>query len=223
MKLSDILCPSSFLILEGRDSTILLDLDETLFAMYPMNQRIYEAILNQESDLSKKPGAVSGDPVDPRLFQKALANYKYKDNIGIVDQGTRRGLVVLIYRPHLQAFLDQLSKMIGTEAKEVEVFTGNDTEISKIYLGAIKDHTGFVLKPFTPRHLDKSSVVVDDDRGMAAMKMMQAGLITPKQTVQIGSKTTAAHQNNWVRTDKFTGDMNDRGLADVLSQLKVRL
>jgi len=210
-------------LLESEDSTMLLDMDETLVHTLKMSPETLDYLIKNPSDKRLKPEKNSLGLKELKeyshrnveKFQKAIDNHKYKDNLVIVPHPVF-GNQIIIFRPHLKEFLDKIEEMIGSkDLKDVQVFTANIVEWGQTMVDAMNEYTGKKLQLWKKNDaLSADSLIVDDNKGSAMIKLNQTKVIDLK---------SAPDQLPWVPIDQFTGNLNDHALVDILPKIQERL
>lgn len=188
----------------------MLDFDETLAHVAGVIEErgpdLTQRMENQSDDLSflKK-----GGKLDPDRLKKAHENYKHKDNVLFTDLETRKYTSILILRPHLCKFLNSLQNLPKQLAKNVTIFTGNIE--GKKLIKIINSVCNTSIPPHQKGDTyHKDSIIVDDDRNMAFIKLYSTG-------VEKGEPRSELQR--WVKIKKFTGDLRDNELLTVSSEI----
>lgn len=193
------------MILESRDSTIMLDVDETLLHVTrPISEigaELADRMEQQSPDLFIKSRGI--EEYDPDRLEAAYENYRYKDNVIFFDHPDYGEKVAIILRPGLCEFLHKITNLSSDVAKDVVVFTANRPDYAKTLVGIINQACGTDLPIYTGDRYHPDSVIVDDHPGSAQIKLTRTG---------VGLK-------RWVKIDQFRGDLRDAALSQALPEL----
>jgi len=210
------------MIMESEDSTMLLDMDETLVHATKLAPSLLK-LLNADSRIvtSGKPFD-SKDDVKPyaeahlQEFKDAVEGYKYKDSVTIVEHRVF-GHQLLVFRPLLKEFLDELEKLVGSkDLKDVLVYSANASWWVDTLVKAVNKYTGKKLKPHVKGdkyHVD--SMIADDSWNSAKIKLLGTKVITPAE-YNGGS-------NRWVQVEEFRGNLDDKELKNTIQEIKNRV
>jgi hypothetical protein len=206
--------------LESEDSTVLLDLDETLLRVYRINPELIEF-------LRKNPGADDIRPEKGKFqdrkeiakfanenldaFNEVLENYKHKSSVKVVPHKVF-GHVAVVFRPGIVELLNGLEQMIGSkDLKDVKIFTANQLWWAEALKDALNDYTGKKTELYDLAPLTDDSKLIDDQEGSAKIKLFKSKVID-----NIMDDISGA----WVPVEPFKGNMNDRELFKVLGELE---
>ncbi|MBD3407378.1 MAG: hypothetical protein GF411_14775 [Candidatus Lokiarchaeota archaeon] len=205
----DVLC-----ILESKNSTVLLDLDETLVHVVPITTGLIEVMKRGGTKLTATPGSKEFDWYE---LKEALNNY---DGDVVVAEFPYREPSVIVFRPGLCEFLSRLQSMQGDELKNIIVFSANIADDVKVILNAIKNKCGIQLQAISKgQKFDPSSIMVDDNVDAAVMKMMATGLLPSMPRYKKPNVSMDKILPRLVRVPPFRGDLNDSSLNNILSKI----
>ncbi|MBD3406143.1 MAG: hypothetical protein GF411_08465 [Candidatus Lokiarchaeota archaeon] len=206
MRLLDLYSEPIDILLESKNSTIMLDFDETLAhvagTVEEKGSHLTFLMEEQADDLSGLEAVRV--PFDRGRFTEAYNNYKYKQNVLFTELSTRKakGTSIILLRPHLCKFLTTMQSLPPEKARNIVVFTGN-IEGEKL-IGMMNKACGTKIPPHQKSQIyHPDSLVLDDDTNMAFIKLFS----TKVEISKPGSKL-----NRWVRIPKFLGNFNDNEL-----------
>lgn len=230
MRLNEIICNNnifvtskllteSSVIFESENSTILLDVDETLLTINPPSDSLLEAFKNQSTDLDTTSDK---SRIDISEFINAFEDYKYKEHIMFINH-PKKGPIFVIFRPFLKEFLIRLINLPKNKAKNVVGATSNEEEIRKFYERIIQEYTGINIPMISPNEttLHTDSVVVDDNRGLGLSKYASTTIKNKAQYAKfvLGNVNKKTEIPNLINIKPFKGDLMDRGLNEALAEL----
>lgn len=201
----------NIIFFESKDSTIILDLDETLIHITRPSIEIMSRMLEQSKDLDIRPqNIINLDSENGIKFLKALNNYNYKNYVEIFDHPAYKHALI-IYRPGLCEFIRSLQSISNSELmKDIVIFTANTPAYARILLSLINKHCGSDLKLYDGSRLDVDSYIVDDDKNLGMIKMFKTG----------SSNNLSDASKKVLNIKKFSGDLNDNELSGVTINIK---
>lgn len=220
MKISEI-CRN--VLMESENSTIILDMDETLIILTRELEKHSFDLVNrmekQSNDLSKlEINDPSQDIISQERIKTAYKNYIHKNNVIFANLPSKylRGTSIVVLRPHLKEFLHTLTSLPPNKAKGVVIHTGNSEGLLLIDLINKVCGTNIPgMKLKEQYHPD--SLVVDDDINMAKIKLFVTG-VEPERVQE-----RTPDLKRWVKIPKFYGNLSDNALQTILPQIYQKL
>jgi hypothetical protein len=197
-------------ISESKDSTIMLDVDETLLHVTrPIEEiggELTERMEQQSPDLFIRSKGV--EEYDPKRLEAAYDDYRYKDNVVFFDHPDYGSKVAIILRPGLCEFLHKITSLPPSAAQGVVIFTANRPDYARQLVGIINQACNVNIPVYSGDAYHPDSVIIDDHRGSAQIKLLRT---------KVGDLT------RWVEIEQFRGDLRDDALKQVLPDLIERL
>jgi hypothetical protein len=210
------------MLLEDENSTMLLDMDETMLNSTRVSPELMDF-------LRENPTARHLTPEKPKLprsegkqwaldnideFNKVLSNYKYKDHI-MVKPHKVYGYAMIMFRPHAVEFLNGLEKLVGSkDLKDIQIYTANELWWAQALTDALNEFAQKKIKLWNidKEPLEKSSKIIDDHPMSAKQKLWQAKVIDDVIRDDIGGA--------WIPIEPFKRDMDDKELKKALQKLQ---
>jgi len=206
------------LILESEDSTVILDMDETLVHVMKLSPSVLELIKSDSGVLTSKGEFRKSNEArayaDAHLdeFKDAIEGYKYKDSLDIRPHKVF-GYAIIVFRPLMKEFLNTLEGMIGSkDLKDVIIYTANMSWWIEELVSSVNKHTGKNLKAFNGEELSSDSMIIDDNEHLAKIKLFRA-----KVTDNNGMASTP---RQWIPIPQFRGDLKDIELKKIIKKIK---
>ena len=204
------------LILESENSTIMLDVDETLLTFDVPSKELLKALQSQSPnlDIQHSDTEVSIDDIND-----ALANYSYKQHLKLIKH-PKRGYILIIFRPFLKEFLMTLTNLPKDKAKDVVMVTANEKTIRNLYQQLIYTHTGINIPVIDPMEQDlhPESIAIDDDYRLGLVKYATAFKDQAARTKYIMGNMKGDSQNV-INIKAFKGDLLDNELNNILPSI----
>ena len=205
------------MILESEDSTMILDMDETLVHTPKLSPKTLQAIQNN-SEVLTYPKDLDKEEIKPYAeshvdeFKEALKSYKYKDYVDIRPHKVY-GYSLIVHRPFLEDFLDELESLVGSkDLKDVIVYTANPEWWAKELVSSVNQAYGKNLKLYADQDLHPDSMIADDNENSAKIKLLKAKVIDKKDF--------GVTPSQWVRVNEFRGDFKDDELKTVIKAIQ---
>ena len=202
------------IMLESPDSTLVLDMDQTMIHAADVTEDLLERIKNQEVDLTRRDD--SPDLKDLSEFKKALQNYKYKEQVSLVEHPRQK---LIIFRPKVKEFLSKVGHLIKSkDLKDSIVYTANNQDWAEIITKELNKFAGTNLDIWgfdntDPLHPD--SVLIDDSPFLAKAKLDKSEIV--KDAMKNLSQDVS---DSWIQINPFHGNLKDNELPKVMNQLQ---
>jgi len=210
-------------MLESKDSTMLLDLDETLLHSLKMSPETLNFLIKNPTNPLIQPDKNSLNKAALKefairnvdKFKKAIDNNKYKENMFIVQHPVL-GYQIILFRPRLKEFLNGLEELTNSkDLKDVQVFTANIQSWAQTLTETLNEYADKKLSLWKiGNDLDADSLIVDDHKGSALIKLHRTNIIDIKNQPK---------SLPWVPVSSFVGNMHDTSLLNTLKDIKQRL
>lgn len=205
--------------LESKESTMLLDMDETMLRVFRINPELMDFMVKNPgaSDIRPEQGKTSDSKEVSKWternlddFKNVLKNFKHKDKVAVVPHKVF-GHVAIAFRPGAKELLDKLEQLIGSkDLKDVQVFTANSEWWAEGLVDALNEYTGKKLSLYNSLPITKDSKLIDDQEGSAKIKLYKAKVT---DTIMDGIG------NSWIPVKRFAGDFRDRELFKMIKNL----
>ncbi|RLA40322.1 MAG: hypothetical protein DRR06_17625 [Gammaproteobacteria bacterium] len=205
------------MIIESENSTMILDMDETLVHVLKLSPSLLKLLKEDSHIVSSKSDFKDGNEAKTYAethvneFNKVIDGYKYKDSVDIRPHKVF-GHALIVFRPLLKEFLDSIESLVGSEdLKDVVVFTANFKWWAEELVSSVNKHTGKKLKLYNGENLHPESMIVDDHEGAAKIKLLKTKVMEPKNMSGIPSQ--------WIRVEAFHGDLKDKELKKTIKKI----
>jgi len=216
---------AKMIFMEAEDSTVLLDMDETMIHVIKLTPEILE-FFQKNPDSQNIPALktnLKSNEIAPwakeniKQIQKTLSQYKYKTFIKIIPH-EQYGYGLIIFRPHIKEFIDGLQELITKhDLQDLKVFTANKQDYAQVLVDNVNEHVGQNLELYNPSQpLKPSSMIVDDNKPLAGGKLVRAQIIDKKDIMSDNTQ-------HLVHVPAFRGDLNDKALLQALEDVKERV